>query len=370
MELYEALGVLRWAGASDIRRAWQRLSRALHPALNPGDPVAADRYREAAAAFAILSDPQQRAAYDRGELPVTAVVATSEGGFEGFDFSARVRVETVGFREIFDAVLRPAEPPEASRGEDLEQATRVGFEESMKGASRRVHLVRFEPCSQCQASGEVPFGPAVCPRCRGTGTVRGSRGHMIFSHGCSGCGGTGELRRAPCARCGGEGRVIASEWLDVQIPPGVGDGSQVRLPGSGNAGRRGGAPGDFVLTVEVEPHPVFRREGDDHHAVVSVGMIEAALGGHVEVATPTGPVTIEVPAGTQSGQRFRLRKRGVPRPGAGGRGDRRGEVLVSIPAVTDDRARALLRQLASALEESQDDLKDVAAERAAEIRRS
>ncbi len=224
----------------------------------------------------------------------------------------------------------------------------------MKGASRRVHLVRFEPCSHCQASGEVPYGPVACPRCRGTGTVRGSRGHMIFSRGCSECDGSGELRRAPCPRCGGEGRVIASEWLDVQIPPGVGDGSQVRLPGAGNAGRRGGPAGDFVLTVEVEPHPTFRREGDDLFSVVSVGMVEAAMGGHVEVATPDGPVTIEMPAGTQTGQRFRLRKRGVPRPGDGGRGDLWVEARVSIPAVTDDRARALLRQLASALEDSGD----------------
>jgi molecular chaperone DnaJ len=363
MELYEALGVTRGAGASEIRRAWQRLSRALHPALNPGDPVSADRYREAASAFAILSDPQKRAAYDRGELPVTAVAATTEGGFEGFDFSARVRVETVGFREIFDAALHPPEPPEASRGEDLEQATRVGFEESMKGASRRVHLVRFEPCSHCQTSGEVPYGPVVCPRCRGTGTVRGSRGHMIFSRGCSECGGNGELRRVPCARCGGEGRVIASEWLDVQIPAGVGVGSQVRLPGAGNAGRRGGPAGDFVLTVEVEAHPTFRREGDDLFSVVSVGMIEAAMGGHVEVATPEGPVTIEVPAGTQTGQRFRLRKRGVPRPGDGGRGDLWVEARVSIPTVTDDRARALLLQLASALEDSSDTREDDAVRR-------
>ncbi|HUL78007.1 MAG TPA: J domain-containing protein [Vicinamibacteria bacterium] len=348
MDLYERLGARRGASQSEIRRAWQRLARALHPAVNPGDPASAQRYREAAQAFEVLSDPQRRAAYDRGEQPAAAVEATPEGGFEGFDFSARVRIETMGFREIFDAA-RPA--GDGSRGEDLEQATRVTFEESMAGTTRRVHLVRFEPCPSCQGAGELAFGPLPCPRCQGRGTLRGSRGHMIFSRPCADCGGTGEIRRR-CDRCGGEGRGIASEWLEVRIPPGVGSGSQVRLPGAGNAGRRGGPPGDFVLTVEVEEHPVFRREGDDLHCVVQVGMVVAALGGHVEVATPDGPVTIEVPAGTQTGQRFRLRKRGVPRPGDGGRGDLWVEAAVVIPAATDDRARALLRELAEVLPRS------------------
>jgi molecular chaperone DnaJ len=346
MDLYEQLGTRRGAGPSEIRRAWQRLARALHPALNPGDPVAAQRYREAAEAFDVLSDPQRRAAYDRGERPAARVAATAEAGFEGFDFSARVRIETMGFREIFDSA-RPG--GDASRGEDLEQATRVTFDESMAGAVRRVHLVRFEPCPSCQGAGEVAFGPAPCPRCQGSGTVRGSRGHMIFSRPCSDCRGTGEIRRQACGRCEGEGRGIASEWLDVRIPPGVGNGSQVRLPGAGNTGRRGGPPGDFVLTVEVEDHPVFRREGDDLHCVVPVGMVEAAMGGHVDVTTPDGPVTIEVPAGTQSGQRFRLRKRGLPRPGDGGRGDLWVEARVVIPAVTDDRARTILRELTGIL---------------------
>ncbi len=348
MDLYERLGVRRAAGGAEIRRAWQRLSRALHPAVNPGDPIAAERYLEAARAFEILVDPQRRAAYDRGELAADPVLPLAEGGFEGFDFEARVRVEAVGFREIFEHTPPPAAAP---AGEDLEQATRVSFEESMMGALRRVHFVRFEVCAACRGVGAVESPPVPCPRCSGSGSVRGSRGHMIFSRPCRECSGRGELRQRSCPRCSGEGRAMTSEWLEVRIPPGVGNGTRVRLPGAGNAGRRGGSPGDFVLVVEVEAHPGFRREGADLFSSVSVGMVQAAIGGHVEVATPDGNVTIEVPAGTQNGQRFRLRKRGVPLLEGGGRGDLWVEARVVIPAVTEDRARSLLRELAEVLPE-------------------
>ena len=161
MDLYERLGVRRAAGGAEIRRAWQRLSRALHPAVNPGDPVAAERYLETARAFEILGDPQRRAAYDRGELAAEPVEPQLESGFEGFDFEARVRVEAVGFREIFEHALPQADAPP---GEDVEQATRVSFEESMQGAARRVQLVRFEACAGCSGTGEVKFAPV--PRLR------------------------------------------------------------------------------------------------------------------------------------------------------------------------------------------------------------
>jgi len=347
MDLYDALGVRRSSSATEIRRAFQRLARLLHPALNPGDPVTAQRFGVVSRAFEVLSDPRRRAEYDRGDAPAQEAVLVREVGFEGFDFSAEA-LGSVGFRELFSGVLQDAGAREQSpqRGEDLEQATRISFEESLKGAGRRIHLVRQDRCSACNGAGQVAIVPVPCPRCHGTGQVRAKRGHMVFSRSCADCSGSGRLKRRPCPRCGAEGRVIQSEWLDVRIPPGVEHGGRVRVPGCGNSGRLGGEPGDFVLVLQVEPDPFFRREGEDLHCTVPVTMTEAALGAHVDVPTPEGPMTIEIPAGTQAGQRFRLRKRGMPRLGEKGRGDLFVEIEVRVPHITDDRSLELLRELA------------------------
>jgi molecular chaperone DnaJ len=167
---------------------------------------------------------------------------------------------------------------------------------------------------------------------------------MIFTRHCRECGSSGVMAHRPCAQCAGEGRVMQSQWVEVEIPAGAADGSRVVLPGLGNAGRRGGPAGDFVLVVRVDPHPVYRREGDDLFCEIPVTIVEAALGAHVEVTTPDGHVTIEMPAGTQSGQRFRLRKRGMPRHGTQSRGDLYVEARVWVPAVSDDASRELLRE--------------------------
>lgn len=347
MDLYEILGIRRVATVAEIRRAYQKRARQLHPDLNPGDPVAAERFRVVSQALAILLDPQRRAAYDRGERPPEPAPRRPEVGFAGFDFSAELQAGSVGFREIFGEVFQaPAASPGPRQGEDLEQATRVSFEEALTGTQRRVHLVRQGHCPICEGAGDVAFGPIPCPRCHGTGQVKASRGHMIFSRSCSDCAGVGRLGRRPCSRCAGAGRMIQSEWLEVQIPAGVQDGSRVRIPGCGNSGTKGGAPGDFVLLVQVEPHELYRREGDDLHCEVRLGIVEAALGAHVDVPTPDGPMTIEIPAGTQTGQSFRLRKRGVPKLGEKGRGDLYVEARVVVPTVTDARGRELLQELA------------------------
>jgi molecular chaperone DnaJ len=343
-DLYQILGVRKGATLAEVRRAYQKRARALHPSLNPGDPVAAQRFRALAQAFEVLSDQQRRAAYDRGEPVAARVPAPPEVGFEGFDFSAELRFENVGFREIFGAAAEPKAPgPE--RGEDLEETARLSFEESLSGTRRRFQVTRQDACPACHGAGDVPQAPVPCARCGGTGRIQASRGHLLFSRVCAECGGSGSLSRRRCGRCEGEGRVMQSEWIDVKVPPGAGDGSRLHIPGCGNAGRRGGAPGDLALTLSVAPHPLFRREGDDLHCRIPVTFAEAAAGAHVDVPTPDGPVTIEVPAGTQNGQRFRLRKRGVPRPDAT-RGDLWVEVHVTVPTVTDARARELLAELA------------------------
>lgn len=349
MDFYEVLGVRKSAGAAEVRRGYQKRARQLHPDLNPGDPASAERFRVVSLAFEVLSDPLRRAQYDRGDLEIASPVSPPEVGFAGFDFSAEVRRGAAGFRELFSGVLRSEGGPrvgEPARGEDLEQATRLTFDESLKGTSRHIHLVRADHCPICGGSGDVAFGPVACPRCHGAGQIRASRGHMIFTRACSDCAGSGKLTRRSCDRCSGEGRLIHSEWIDVQIPAGAADGSRLRMPACGNAGLRGGPPGDFVLVVQVEAHAVYRREADDLFCVVPVCMTEAAVGGHVEVPTPDGPVTIEIPAGTQTGQRFRLRKRGVPKMDGEGRGDLYVEARVWVPAITDDRSRELLREVA------------------------
>ena len=348
MDLYAALGVRKNASASEVRRAYQKLARLLHPDLNPGDPQAAERFRDVSSAFAVLSDPQRRASYDRGDS-VEVPSDIPEVGFHGFDFSAEVRLGGAGFQEIFGNVLRRpvlAAETVATPGEDLEQTTQLAFEEGFQVTRRRLHLVRQDRCPDCEGIGEVSLTPRACPSCQGSGEVRSVRGRMVFTRRCGDCEGVGTIGRRPCARCAGEGRVMRSEWLEVQIPPGACDGARVRIPGAGNAGRRGGPPGDFVLVVEVQPHPFYRRDGEDLYCDVPVTMVEAALGAHVEVPTPDGPVTIEIPAGTQSGQRFRLRKRGLPRLDQKGRGDLYVEARVSVPAVSDDASRELLREFA------------------------
>ena len=341
---YELLGLRRDATLAQIRRAYKRCARRLHPAINPGDPAAAKRFATISHAFEVLSNPEQRQVYDLGGSVVVATLPDRGVGFAGFDFSAEAPTSGVGFKELF--AESDLGRPEPTAGEDLEHHVEVTFSETLQGATRRLQLVRFARCLDCDGEGFVVAGPELCRRCEGSGQVRTSRGHLIFTRGCPTCGATGQLDRAACRRCAGEGRLMQSEVIEVDIPAGIEDGGRLSLPGNGNAGRHGGPSGDFVLVVEVAPHPFYRREGSDLLCEVPISFTEAALGAHIEVPTPMGPVTIEVPAGTQTGQRFRLRKRGVPSVDGRDRGDLYVEAQVRVPRFDDERSLELLRELA------------------------
>ena len=346
MDLYQLLGVRRTATIAEVRRAYQKHARRLHPDLNPGDPVARQRFEEISRAFEVLSDAQRRAEYDRGEVRAAPRPRVADVGFAGFDFSAEVQAGGVGFHQIFEGVLAgggrpPARPPAArtSSSRPASPSTRP-----FAGRPAAFTSCAWRPALRAEERGTCAIGPQPCETCGGGGQVRARRGRMIFTRPCRECGSSGVVAHRPCARCAGEGRSMQSEWAEVEIPRGVREGSRIRLPGLGNAGRRGGPAGDFHLVIDVEPHPLYRRQDDDLHCEVPVTMTEAALGVHVEVPTPDGPVVIEMPAGTQTGQRFRMRKRGMPRPAGQGRGDLYVEARVWVPAVRDDESRELLRE--------------------------
>ena len=346
MDFYVVLGVAQEATEADIKRAYRRLARRFHPDINPGDQVAEARFRQILDAYETLIDPQRRSRYDSGQR-FEQHGERRKSDFEGFDFSVRGVDHSATFGDLFAEVLheRSGRLPAQDRGADLHHELHLTFEEALAGVQRAVAITRRENCHGCAGTGVTRAGVGPCPRCRATGAVRSVRGHMVFNVSCTACGGTGQQRPRPCERCSGIGQETRSDTVAVSIPPGVADGDRVRVQGVGNAGVRGGPPGDLYVVLHVAPHTQFRREGDDLHVVVPVAIHEAALGARVEISTPDGPARLRVPPGTQSGQRFRLRERGVPSTrGDGRRGDLVVEVQLMLPKVLDERSKELLRE--------------------------
>lgn len=348
MDLYIVLGIERSAPAGDIKRAYRRLARRLHPDINPGDQEAASRFRQVLEAYETLMDPDRRRRYDSGQLPGGDPDDAETFGFEGFDFSSRVHAErTTTFGELFEEVFarRGGREPEdsAEHGADIHARTSLTFEEAWHGVQRAVTVTRQDACRTCAGSGFQRVAETRCVACEGTGVVRSVRGHMVFSKNCPTCGGAGRLKQEECASCHGQGVEPRSETLTVRIPAGVSEGARVRIGGKGHAGVRGGAPGDLFIGVDIQEHPVYRREGDELHMTVPIAVHEAALGAKIDIPTPDGSVRLRVPPGTQSGQRFRLRDRGaVGRNGQ--RGDLVVEVRMKLPKVLGERSKELLRE--------------------------
>ncbi|MBM3779725.1 MAG: J domain-containing protein [Acidimicrobiia bacterium] len=354
MDLYLVLGVRHSASEADIRRAYRRLARRYHPDINPGDREAALRFQDIVEAYETLVDPDRRHRYDAGARgPGDREPKAS--GFDGFDFSKGPAGGEGLFGDLFAEVLsvrRRATEAAPERGVDLHQTITLGFTEALQGARRPILVTRRDTCAACAGRGHVPSPGGPCRACDGKGTVRVARGHMVFRRACASCAGSGRLPPRPCLSCGGAGLETRSETTTVAIPPGIADGDRMRVPGKGNVGPRGGAPGDLYLTAEVTGDARYRREGDDVVMVLPVAVPEAALGARVEVETPDGPARLRVPPGTQSGQRFRLRERGAPSVRDGRRGDLIVEVRLMLPRVLDERSKALLREFASLHPES------------------
>jgi molecular chaperone DnaJ len=347
MDLYILLGVEREATLEDIKRAYRRLARRFHPDINPGDRTAAQRFRQIAEAYETLSDPDRRRRYDTAGRSMGSA-EPSTFGFEGFDFSVSVGGPSAStFGDLFGEVLHrryesQGQVPE--RGADVHHALSLTFDEAMRGGLHEITVTRQEHCRTCGGLGRLPAMERRCAQCEGSGIVKSARGHMVFSKPCARCGGTGVQADIRCTVCSGRQVDLRTETLSINIPAGLEDGARVRIAGKGHAGANAGEHGDLFVTVRVAPHPVFRRDGDDLHIVVPVSIHEAALGAKIFVPSLEGQARVRVPPGTQSGQRFRLRERGVPSARSGHRGDLIVEIRLVLPKVLDERSKEVLRE--------------------------
>jgi molecular chaperone DnaJ len=370
MDYYKTLGVSKEADADEIRKAYRRLARKHHPDLNPGDKAAEDRFKTVQEAYDILNDPKKRQMYDQygfysengpqpGAAPGGGGQRGPNMGFGGFDFSdaysgagRRPTGETSSnFQDIFSQWFgggkqadASAAPPE--KGADLEYGLSIDFWQAIKGTQVRLNVSRQETCTTCSGTGSRSGANAVCPECNGSGNVTQTAGAMKFSLTCPRCDGTGRLRNK-CSTCHGDGVVSKSETVEVRIPPGAQQGSRLRVAGKGNAGTHGAPSGDLYITIRVEPHAIFRREGDDIEIKVPVRIDEAGLGTKIEVPTIDGRALLKIPQGTKNGQKFRLREKGVLNSRTNTRGDQLVEVELEAPVVQDERTKELLREYAT-----------------------
>jgi len=387
-DYYAALGVKKSASTDEIKKAFRKLARKYHPDVNPGDKTAEEKFKTLSEANEVLSDPKKRKIYDQLGFysdnidPAAAEAYARQGGgpggfpggqpgpsgsagaggvhfdFGGFDFSdlfeggGRGKKASSGggggFRDIFSSMFdrggtAAEEGPEP--GSDLEYQVNVPFWTAIRGGVMKLNITHRETCRTCHGSGFVEQ-PGVCPQCNGKGTIEQTGGRMKFNVQCPRCHGTGK-NISTCPTCHGEGTVERTEPLEVRIKAGTRDGQRIRIASKGNAGSHGGAAGDLYVIIRTGDHPVFHRDGDDIRLIVPVSATEAALGAKIEVPTIDGRTLLRIPPGTQSGQKLRLREKGVPSATKdGARGDEIVEIKVTVPMPRDERTKELLRELA------------------------
>ncbi len=389
-DYYETLGLKKTATADEIRKAFRKLARKHHPDVNPGDKTSEERFKTISEANDVLSDPKKRKVFDQLGFysdnidPATAEAYARAGGgagsgfpggygpsgqgtpvdFGGFDFSdlfeqaqqaqsarggRQSKRGSGGFRDIFSNMFTggrgTAAASEPVAGTDLEYQVNISFWDAIRGTELSLSVQHQESCANCHGQG-VLQGVGTCPECSGKGQVTQVGGNMKFNLQCPRCNGTGKAQNQ-CSICHAQGTVSRAEALTVRIKPGTRNGQRIRLAGKGNAGQFGGTSGDLYIVVRVGSHPVFLREGDDIFVTIPVTMTEAALGAKIEVPTIDGRALLKIPPGTQSGQKLRLREKGVPSVSQEGvRGDEIVEMKITVPMPRDEQTKELLRKLA------------------------
>ncbi len=354
---YEVLGVARTASADEIKKAYRRKARELHPDSNAGNPDAEAQFKEVNEAYEVLKDAEKKAAYDR--FGHAAFEGGMGGGRPGGGFHGGQGDFASAFSEVFDDLFgnfmggRDGRR-RAARGSDLRYNLHITLEEAYTGLQKIITVPTSVACDECNGTGaESGAEPQMCPTCSGMGKVRAQQGFFTVERTCPTCHGVGQIIKNPCKACNGAGRLEKERSLSVNIPAGVETGTRIRLAGEGEAGMRGGPPGDLYIFIEVENHPIFDREGPHLHCRVPVSMITAALGGTIEVPTIDGGRSrVKIPAGSQSGRQMRLRGKGMPALRGGTPGDMFIEMAVETPVNLTARQKELLQEFEKLSEEN------------------
>ena len=368
-DYYEVLGVQRNVSEEEVKRAYRKLAVKFHPDKNPDDPHAEEKFKEIGEAYDVLIDPDKRAAYDRFGHAAFAQGTAARGGFhDPFDIFREVFGGAGGgiFETFFGGVGTRGE--DRQRGSDLRYDMQIKLEEAAFGVEKEIEIQKLDTCDQCQASGAEPGSRTInCPACGGRGQVISSRGFFQVSQTCPRCRGAGQIIEKPCRQCQGEGRLEKMSRIMLKIPAGIADGSRLRSSRNGEAGTRGGPHGDLYVVIHIKEHKIFQREDDNLYCEVPIPFSSAALGGEVDVPTLEGKAHLKVPVGTQSGQIFKLRGKGIVNVNGRERGDLLARLIVEVPTRLNTEQRQKLEEFVALCGEENTPMRKSFFERAKEF---
>jgi molecular chaperone DnaJ len=350
-DYYQILGVDKSASNDHIKSAYKKLARKYHPDLNPGDRSAEEKFKEISAAYAILSDPDRRKRYDT--LGTGFEGGDTHGGSQGYDFTGFdfTNFTDIDFKDIFDDIFKTkkrSQRPGRQKGTDIQYNISISLIDAVKGLSTQIILNREKTCNKCNGSGRISgMSPKPCSQCSGKGRVKYAKSFINYETICDHCQGSGLEPGSECSACKGRGLISVKEKISVKIPPGVDTGSKIRVSGKGNGGINGGDNGDLYILTAVLDHAFFNRKGHNIYATLPVRIDEVALGAKIDIPTVDGTATrIRIPPGTNSGQVFRLKGKGMPSLRGSARGDMLVTVEIKLPKVLDENSKALLREFA------------------------